>query len=128
MEEKPNEPGIKGVVAELLKVEKKYELAIETALGSKSKNIVTDNETTAKKMIEFLKVNKLGRATFLPLTNLEEVKKFEQPDVLSEEGVLGLASSLVDTEKGFEVLKGYLLGRTVVVDHIDHGFRNPRSG
>jgi len=123
MEEKPNEPGIKGVVAELLKVEKKYELAIETALGSKSKNIVTDNETTAKKMIEFLKVNKLGRATFLPLTNLEEVKKFEQPDVLSEEGVLGLASSLVDTEKGFEVLKGYLLGRTVVVDHIDHALR-----
>jgi chromosome segregation protein len=123
MEEKPNEPGIKGVVAELLKVDRKYELAIETALGSKSKNIVTDNETTAKKMIEFLKANKLGRATFLPVANISEARKFEQTEVLREEGVLGLASTLVSTEKGFEVLADYLLGRTVVVDQIDHAMR-----
>ena len=57
-----------GVVADLVKTEKKYEIAIETALGGSIQNIVTEDEDTAKRMIEYLKRNKFGRATFLPLT------------------------------------------------------------
>ncbi len=57
-----------GVVADIVKVEKTYEIAIETALGGSIQNIVTDDEHTAKRMIHFLKKNKFGRATFLPLT------------------------------------------------------------
>ena len=123
MEEKPNEPGIVGVVAELLVVDKKYELAIETALGSKSRNVVTDDEQTAKRMIEFLKRNRLGRATFLPMTHIKEVRRFESRGVLTEPGVIGLGSTLVKTAAGYEVLADYLLGRTVVVDTIDHALK-----
>ncbi len=66
MEQKDRVPGIKGVVADLIQVNKEYEIAIETALGGSIQNIVTDNEQTAKHMIEFLKKNRFGRATFLP--------------------------------------------------------------
>ena len=70
MECRNREPGLLGVVADIVKVEKAYEAAIETALGGSIQNIVTDNEDTAKRMIGFLKKNKYGRATFLPLTSL----------------------------------------------------------
>ena len=70
MEQKKRVPGIRGVVADILKVEKEYETAIETALGGSIQNIVTDNEETAKELISFLKKNKYGRATFLPLTSM----------------------------------------------------------
>ena len=66
MEQKERVPGIEGVVADLIQVNKDYEIAIETALGGSIQNIVTDNEQTAKQMIEFLKKNRFGRATFLP--------------------------------------------------------------
>ncbi|MBQ0059594.1 MAG: chromosome segregation protein SMC, partial [Lachnospiraceae bacterium] len=123
MDEKPNQPGIVGVVAELLHVDKAYELAIETALGSKTRNIVTEEEQTAKRMIEFLKKNRLGRATFLPMTHINRVRKFDRDDVLAEPGVVGLGSSLVTTEKGYEILADYLLGRTLVIDNIDHALK-----
>ena len=70
MEQKNREPGIKGVVADIIHVQKDYEVAIETALGGSIQNIVTDNEQTAKRMIGFLKKNRFGRATFLPLSNI----------------------------------------------------------
>ena len=70
MEQKKQYPGIIGVVADIIRVQKEYELAIETALGGSIQNIVTDNEQTAKAMIAHLKKNKYGRATFLPLTNM----------------------------------------------------------
>ena len=121
MEQKKNVSGIKGVVADLLKVEKNYETAIETALGGSIQNIVTDNENTAKGMIEFLKKNKYGRATFLPLTSMKNKKTFNNPAALKEPGVIGVASDLVQVEAEYEGLANYLLGRTLVVDHIDHG-------
>ena len=77
MEQKDRRPGIHGVVADLIRVEKQYEVAIETALGGSIQNIVTDNDQTAKHMIEFLKKNRYGRATFLPLTNMRK-KQFYQ--------------------------------------------------
>ena len=71
MANKDREKGLIGVVADIIKVDKEYEIAVETALGGSIQNIVTDNEDTAKRMIAFLKKNKFGRATFLPLTSMQ---------------------------------------------------------
>lgn len=120
MEQKGKEKGLLGVVADLIKVEKTYETAIETALGGSIQNIVTEDENTAKRMIEFLKRNKYGRATFLPLTSIGNRNTFTNEKALHEPGVIGLASDLVKAEKKYEGLVKYLLGRTVVTDHIDH--------
>ena len=120
MEQKKAKSGILGVVADLIKVEKNYEIAIETALGGSIQNVVTDNEQTAKSMIEYLKANKLGRATFLPLTSIKGNQIFNKEAVLKETGVIGVAHTLVKTEERFSVLAKYLLGKTLVVDHIDH--------
>ncbi|MBD9002341.1 MAG: chromosome segregation protein SMC, partial [Coprococcus catus] len=120
MDNRSHEKGLLGVVADIIKVEKKYETAIETALGGSIQNIVTDNEQTAKRMIEFLKKNKFGRATFLPLTQIRSHGGIAQPQALNEEGVIGLADTLVMVEDKYLELAGSLLGRTLVVDHIDH--------
>ena len=127
MEQKKQVPGIRGVVADLLKVEKSYETAIETALGGSIQNIVTDNENTAKEMISFLKKNKYGRATFLPLTSMKNKKVFNNASALNEPGVIGVASELVTVSAEYEGLANYLLGRTLVVDHIDHGIAIARK-
>lgn len=120
MELKHQNPGIIGVVADIIKVDKAYETAIETALGSSIQNVVTRDEETAKEMIAFLKKNKLGRATFLPLTNMNAGTGISNERVLKEAGVLGIASSLVQAEKSYHALIDYLLGRIIVVDHVDH--------
>ena len=120
MELKPQKPGIIGVVADIIKVEKAYETAIETALGGTIQNIVTDDEATAKSLIAYLKQNKFGRATFLPLTNMSVGSGIQNDKVLKEPGVLGIASNLVETDKKFDTLIDYLLGRIIVVDDIDH--------
>lgn len=120
MEQKNRETGIMGVVADIIKVQKSYETAIETALGGSIQNIVTRDEHTAKRMIDFLKRGKYGRATFLPLTSIGNRNGFTNEKALKEPGVIGLASSLVDVESCYEGLAKYLLGRTVVVDHIDN--------
>ena len=120
MEQKDRVSGIRGVVADLIQVNKEYEIAIETALGGSIQNIVTDNEQTAKRMIEYLKKNRFGRATFLPLNSINTRGKFSQKDALKEAGVIGLASDLVTTEKEYTGLTRYLLGRVLVVDQIDH--------
>ena len=119
MEQKEKEPGIHGVVADLMKVEKKYETAIETALGGSIQNIVTDNEETAKKMVSFLKQNKYGRATFLPLTSVAG-RSSRNDRALSYDGVIGMANTLVKTKPQYEGIMAYLLGRVIVVDNIDH--------
>ena len=120
MEQKERVPGIHGVVADLIQVNKNYEIAIETALGGSIQNIVTDHENTAKKMIEFLKRNRFGRATFLPLNSVSGRGDFPQKEALREPGVIGLASDLVTAEEQYVGLIRYLLGKVLVVDHIDH--------
>lgn len=127
MEQKKRVPGIRGVVADILKVEKEYETAIETALGGSIQNIVTDNEETAKELISFLKKNKYGRATFLPLTSMNNKKPLNNPQALKEPGVIGVASDLVKVAQEYQGLAVYLLGRTLVVDHIDHGIAIARK-
>ena len=120
MEQKSREPGIKGVVADIIHVQKDYEVAIETALGGSIQNIVTDNEQTAKRMIGFLKKNRFGRATFLPLSNISGRGGISRREVLGETGVIGTADTLVKADPEYNSLVQYLLGRVLVVDHIDH--------
>ena len=127
MEQKTRESGLHGVVADLIKTEKKYETAIETALGGSIQNIVTSDENTAKRMIEFLKRNKFGRATFLPLTAIKGKGGIGNENALYEPGVIGVASTLVDAEDTYDQLVEYLLGKTLVVDHIDHGIAIARK-
>ncbi|MDO4622146.1 MAG: chromosome segregation protein SMC [Eubacteriales bacterium] len=120
MEQKDRNPGIHGVVADLIKTGKKYETAIETALGGSLQNIVTDNESTAKYLIEYLKRGHYGRATFLPLTAMRNDSGFNQPAVLKEPGVIGKADTLVTNDPEYDGLVRRLLGKTIVVDTIDH--------
>ena len=124
---KGKKKGITGVVADIISTSKKYETAIETALGGSIQNIVTDNENTARDAIEYLKANKLGRATFLPLSAIKNRGEFKNTEVLDEEGVLGFASSLVSTKDRYKELCGYLLGRIIVADNIDNALRIARK-
>ena len=124
---KDREKGLIGVVADIIKVEKEYEIAVETALGGSIQNIVTDDEETAKRMIAYLKQNKYGRATFLPLTSMQGGAELWQMDALKETGVIGLAHTLVHVEERFLGLAKQLLGRTIVVENIDCGIRIARK-
>ena len=121
MEQKDSNPGIIGVVSDLIHVEKKYEIAIETALSGNIQNIVTKDEATAKKMITYLKENRLGRATFLPLTSVSGKGFAKDKSILSDTGVLGLANELVEADAEYANVLSYLLGRVIVVDTVDHG-------
>ena len=120
MEQKSSKEGIHGVVADLIKTEKKYETAIETALGGQLQHIVTADEKTAKDMIDYLKKNRFGRATFLPLTAIRKRGGLAKEQALYEPGALGVASTLVDAKEIYDQLVEYLLGQTLVVDQIDH--------
>ena len=127
MERKESEKGIIGVVADIIKVDKKYETAIETALGGNIQNVVTDNEETAKKMIRYLKENRLGRATFLPLTSITNPQEFKNPESLKENGVIGMADELVNIEDKYRNVAKAMLGRILVVDNVDHAVKIARK-
>ena len=120
MEQKDKNTGIVGVIADIIQVDHKYETAVETALGGNIQNIVTEDEATAKQMINFLKKNRYGRATFLPLTTVSAQGGRIKPEVLGEQGVIGCVSALVGNDKKYDGLIEYLLGRFVLVDTIDH--------
>ncbi len=120
MECKEREKGIIGVVADIIKVEKKYETAIETALGGSIQNIVTEDEGTAKRMISYLKQARAGRATFLPLTSITSPGQFKNQEALREKGVIGTADGLVSVEDRYRNVAKSMLGRILVVDHVDH--------
>lgn len=127
MEQKVREPGLIGVVADLVKTEPKYETAIETALGGSIQNIVTNDEDTAKRMIGLLKREKAGRATFLPLTAIRSSQGFNMMGALKERGVVGLADTLVRTAPEYRDVARSLLGRILVVDQYDHAVEISRK-
>ncbi len=127
MEQKVREPGLIGVVADLVKTEPKYETAIETALGGSIQNIVTNDEDTAKRMIGLLKREKAGRATFLPLTAIRSSQGFNMMGALKERGVVGLADTLVKTAPEYRDVARSLLGRILVVDQYDHAVEISRK-
>ncbi|MCI9246925.1 MAG: chromosome segregation protein SMC, partial [Clostridia bacterium] len=108
--------GVHGVLANLVSVDKEYELAIEMCLGQALQNVVTETEQDAKKLIEHLRKNSLGRASFLPISSVQGRKL----DKLTKmEGVIGIASDLVKCNKKYEQIVLNLLGRTVVVKDMD---------
>ena len=113
--------GVHGVLANLISVDGKYQTAIEMALAGALQNIVTDNEQNAKKLVEHLRSNNLGRASFLPISSvkgnkLEKIK-------CNFNGYIGIASDLVKCDKKYENIVLNLLGRTVVVTDMDAGIQ-----
>ena len=121
MEQKKNQPGLLGVVADIIQVDEAYITAVETALGGNIQNIVTEDENVAKEMIQYLKKNRFGRATFLPLTTVTPKKEAPfRDEILAEEGVLGNVASKVKRDSRYDQVVEYLLGRYLLVDTIDH--------
>ena len=110
--------GIYGAVLRLIDVDKKYSVAIETALGNAAQNIIVDNEATAKFAIDFLKKSSSGRATFLPVSSIKS-REFKESGFEDEYGYIGIASDLVKADSKFSEIIKYLLGGTVVVEDID---------
>ncbi|MCQ2543160.1 MAG: chromosome segregation protein SMC [Lachnospiraceae bacterium] len=127
MEHKASDKKILGVVADLIKVDSKYETAIEIALGGNIQNIVTEDEETAKKLINVLKTEKAGRATFLPLTSLTNPQEFKQPESLEEKGVIGMADEIVECDDKYRPVAKSLLGRILVVDNVDNALKIARK-
>ncbi len=126
MEQKNNHPGIVGVVADIIQTRPSYETAIETALGGSIQNIVTEDEKTAKEMIAYLREGKLGRATFLPISSVTPRGSVDA-GALKEDGVIGIASQLVDTDPKYRTVIESLLGRSIVVKDIDAAIRISRK-
>ena len=110
--------GVHGVLANLISVDKEYETAIEMSLGPVIQNIVTDTEEEAKKLVNYLRDNKLGRASFLPLTSVKG-QKISGVNAKGIDGMIGVASDLVKTDKKYQEIILNLLGKTVVVEDID---------
>ena len=111
--------GLHDVVANLLNVKKEYEVAIEMSLGASLQNVVTETEQEAKKLIEYLRKNNLGRVTFLPISAVKG-KKLDRAN-LNIKGVIGIASDLVQYDKKYDGIFNNLLGRTVIVDDMEAG-------
>lgn len=110
--------GMHGVLANIISVPSEYETAIEMCLGASLQNIVTDTEEDAKKLVEHLRKNNLGRASFLPITS---VKGKKLDSIKGKKiGVVGVASDLVKFDKKYELIILSLLGRTVVVDNMQN--------
>lgn len=109
---------IPGVVADIITVEQQYERAIEIALGGNYQNIITEDEATAKSLIRYLKEHKFGRGTFLPLTTIKP-KNQRNSQLMAEPSVIGYANELVDVIPKYQDIVRYLLGRVIIVKHID---------
>ena len=110
--------GIHGPLSQLISVEDRYAIAVETALGSAIQNIVTDSENDAKRAINFLKENKGGRATFLPLTSVKS-KPFTEKGLDDCYGFVDMADRLLDYDKKYDEIIRSLLGRTAVAEDLD---------
>ena len=110
--------GVEGVLANLISVDKKYEVAIQMCLGQSMQNIVTATENDAKKLIEYLRQNNLGRASFLPISSVHG-KKLEKIANKNINGVIGIAADLIKFDKKYQDIIFNLLGRTVIVENMD---------
>ncbi|MCP4336752.1 MAG: AAA family ATPase [Mycoplasma sp.] len=113
--------GFKGIVSDLINVDIKYNLAIETVLQNALQHIVVSNSQTAVKCINFLKQNKSGRATFIPL-NIIKPKNIREEHLLAlktQPGFIGIASDLISTEPEYKILNEFLLGNTIVTENIE---------
>ncbi len=121
--------GVKGVLAQLITVPQAYETAIDMALGAAQQNIVTDTEETAKELINYLRQNRLGRATSLPMSAIRGKTLYgNERNALKLPGCLGVASELVQCAPEYRGIVENLLGRTVIADNLDHGIPIMRAG
>ena len=118
--------GMNGVLANLISVDKKYETAIEMCLGQTLQNIVTETEEDAKKLIEHLRQNKLGRASFLPISSIKG-RKLDKISKGNIDGIIGIASDLVKCNKKYEQIVLNLLGRTLIVENMDTAIKVAKS-
>ncbi|WP_204983101.1 chromosome segregation protein SMC [Streptococcus equinus] len=121
--------GIIGAVSEHLSFERKYQTALEIALGGSSQHVIVEDEAAAKRSIAFLKKNRQGRATFLPLTTIKARHLSQQNQVIlsSSQGFLGVASDLVSFDKRLDNIFQNLLGVTAVFDTVDNANKAARA-
>lgn len=112
--------GVYGVVANLIKVPEEYQTAIEVAAGPHLYDLIVENEEVAKLCIDFLKREKIGRATFLPLNKIKP-SVFEAKELLKEKGVIGIASNLINFDKRFSPAIEFVFGNTLIIESLDFG-------
>ena len=120
---------VRGPVSRLITVPKEYETAMDMVLGASQQHVVVEDEETAKELIEFLRENRLGRATFLPMTSVKpRLLTSQEQETLSMPGCLGVASDLVDCDEQYRGIVENLLGRTVVAEDLTSGIPIMRKG
>lgn len=116
--------GFEGVFAELIRVSEKYETAIELALGSTTQNLVTQNEYDAKKILEYVKKNQLGRVTFMPLDAVKGSKiDVVENKIDSLDGFIDVGSNLVECDNKYRGIVDYALGKVLVFDVIENAIK-----
>ena len=122
LQEKDRLGGIIGAVSEHLTFDVHYQTALEIALGASSQHIIVEDEKAATKAIDFLKRNRAGRATFLPLTTIKArtISNQNQDAIASSPGFLGMADELVSFDKRLEAIFKNLLATTAIFDTVEH--------
>ncbi len=121
--------GVHGVVADLIHAPAKLERALDMVLGAALQNVVVDRDEDAKRMIEYLRANRFGRATFLPISSVRgRTLSPQERQVLSMPGCVGLASELIEFDPKYAGVVDNLLGRTVVAENLDAGIAIQRAG
>ena len=121
--------GVHGVVADLIHVPARLERAVDMVLGGALQNIVVDRDEDAKRMIDYLRANRFGRATFLPISSVRgRTLTSQERNVLSMPGCVGVASELVDFDSKYQGVIDNLLGRTVVAEDLNAGIAIQRAG
>ena len=124
-----NDSRVRGPVSQLISVPEKYETALDMVLGATQQHVITEDEETAKEMIEYLRENRLGRATFLPMTTVKpRLLTPQERETLSMPGCLGVASDLVSCEEQYRGIVENLLGRTVIAEDLASGIPIMRRG
>lgn len=127
MERAKQVPGVVGVVADLIRVEQRYETAIEIALGARLHQIVTEDDRVAKDMIRFLKEKRFGRATFIPLSNISKKQPTDGAGYRKTAGFICMANQAVDCDVQYRHLIDDMLGNTLLFDDIEHATAAARA-
>ncbi|MFS9354220.1 chromosome segregation protein SMC [Streptococcus oralis subsp. tigurinus] len=129
LQEKDRLGGIIGAVSEHLTFDVHYQTALEIALGASSQHIIVEDENAATKAIDFLKRNRAGRATFLPLTTIKArtISSQNQDAIAASPGFLGMADELVSFDKRLEAIFKNLLATTAIFDTVEHARASARQ-
>ncbi len=125
---KANISGIRGVAADLMNVPRGYETAIETAMGAALQNIICSSDIDAKRGVEYLKQNKAGRVTFLPVSSIKNQKSYSNKEIEKDPGFIDYAVNIINFDKEYENIYSYLLSRVAVVKSMDAAITLSKSG